>query len=67
MAGDDIYENYYDNIPCNYGNRLNSFEKLLLIKIFRPEKIAESLSIYLERELGTEFATSPVSSIENLF
>lgn len=64
---DETFENYFDNMPCNYGERLSEFEKLLLIKIFKPEKIAESLTIYLERELGPEFASNPVSSIENLF
>lgn len=54
-------------MPCNFGERLSSFEKLLLIKIFKPEKIAESLTMYLADDLGPEYAVSPVSSIENLF
>lgn len=54
-------------MPVSFGERLTNFEKLLLIKIFKPEKIAESLTMYLEQEIGPEFAISPVSSIENLF
>jgi dynein heavy chain len=54
-------------MPCSYATRLSAFEKLLLIKIFRPEKIADAISMYLEIELGKDFASNPVSSIENLF
>ena len=46
--GFEPYENYYDCMPSGFGERLSNFEKLLLIKIFKPEKIAESLTMYLE-------------------
>ena len=65
--GREPFDRYFDVMPCNYGKRLNAFEKLLLIKLFRPEKVAESISTYLEQEIGPEFASNPVSSIENLF
>lgn len=67
VQGQEPYDNYFNVMPCNFGMRLSAFEKLLLIKIFKPEKIAESMTMYLEEELGPDFSTSPVSSIENLF
>ena len=67
VQGIEPYDNYFNVLPCNFGMRLSAFEKLLLIKIFKPEKIAESITMYLEEELGPDFSTSPVSSIENLF
>lgn len=67
VKGYEPFDDYFNVMPCNYGLRLTPFEKLLLIKVFKPEKIAESMTMYLEQELGPEFATSPVSSIENLF
>jgi len=48
VKGDEPYDNYFQSMPCNFGMRLSAFEKLLLIKIFKPEKIAESMTIYLE-------------------
>ena len=65
--GFEPFSSYFYSMPCNFGERLSSFEKLLLIKIFKPEKIAESLTMYLESDLGPDYAVSPVSSIENLF
>jgi dynein heavy chain, axonemal len=67
VAGGQHFNRHFETMPCNFGARLTPFEKLLLIKIFKPEKIAESLSTYLDIEIGKEFASSPVSSIENLF
>ncbi len=30
---------YYENMPCNYHERLDNFERLLILKIFKPEKL----------------------------
>lgn len=66
-VGREPYEDCFNTIPCDYDKRLTAFEKLLLVKIFRPEKIADAISMYLETELGKDFSSNPVSSIESLF
>ena len=48
VEGLEPYDNYFNAMPCNFGQSLGAFEKLLLIKIFKPEKIAESMTMYLE-------------------
>ena len=46
---------------------LSNFEKLLVIKIFKPEKILPAVQKYLELEIGKIFAHSPLASLESVF
>jgi dynein heavy chain, axonemal len=43
------------------------FDKLLLLKIFKPEKLMFACQKYVEVELGKLFAESPVASMDALF
>ena len=43
------------------------FEKLLILKIFKPEKIMFACSKYVEVELGRLYAESPIATMDSLF
>lgn len=43
------------------------FEKLLVLKIFKPEKLLFAFSKYVELELGRIYAESPIATMEALF
>lgn len=45
-------EFYLENIPCGFSSSLSPFEKLLILKIFKPEKLMFAFSKYVEVELG---------------
>ena len=64
-----IYEEelYLENIPCGYGEKLKIFEKLLILKIFKPEKLMFAFSKYIETDLGRIYAESPVANMDVLF
>lgn len=32
-------DEYLESMPCDYSDKLNPFEKLLILKIFKPEKL----------------------------
>jgi dynein heavy chain len=43
------------------------FEKLLILKIFKPEKFMFAASKYVETELGRVYAESPIATMDALF
>ncbi len=60
-------EFYLQNIPGTYSKSLSIFEKLLILKIFKPEKLMFAFQKYVEKELGKLYAESPLPSMEALF
>mmetsp|Transcript_14987 Transcript_14987/g.20270 ORF Transcript_14987/g.20270 Transcript_14987/m.20270 type:complete len:80 (+) Transcript_14987:2146-2385(+) len=57
----------FDQLPCDYSKSLSIFEKLLLLKIVRPEKLNQAFNLYVKYTMGDWYATSPFSSMEYLF
>jgi len=45
-------EQYLEKIPCGYGEKLPLFEKLLLLKIFKTEKLMFACGKYVQEEMG---------------
>ena len=64
---DDTNFAFYSSMPCGLSRTLTPFDRLLVIKIFKPEKIMFGVERYLEEELGSEYAHSPISSMPSLF
>ena len=60
---------YLEGLPCGYGQNpnLSSFDKLLLLKVFKPEKLMFAFQRYVHEELGAIYAESPVSTMDALF
>jgi len=46
-------------LPPLYEDRLNSFQKLMLIKTLRDEKLIHSFKAFVAAELGPQFIESP--------
>ena len=66
---DNEGQDYFSAFPCGYGNdeKLKLFDKLLLLKIFKPEKLMFACQKYVEIELGKLYAESPVATMDGLF
>ena len=60
-------ELYLENMPCGYSQSLGSFEKLLILKIFKAEKLMFAFQKYVEVELGKLYAESPIATMDALF
>ena len=58
---------FFLSMPCGLSRTLSPFERLLVVKIFKPEKVMFGIERYLEEELGSEYAHSPISSMPSLF
>jgi len=58
----------FENLPGRGQYKdLPSFQKLLLIKLFKPHQLAHALKEYVELNLGTLYSLSPTTSMEDLF
>ncbi|XP_044742040.1 dynein axonemal heavy chain 12 [Chrysoperla carnea] len=60
------WHDYYDltnpqdvKFPAPWNEKLNSFEKLILIRIIRPDKTMVSVSKLVAMEMGEKFVTPP--------
>jgi dynein heavy chain len=60
-------EFYLENIPCGFSSSMSAFEKLLILKIFKPEKLMFAFSKYVEVELGRMYSESPIATMDALF
>lgn len=61
---DDL--DHYD-LPAPWNRELNSFNKLIVLKLIRPEKLLLGISNFLEKEMGKDFITPPPFDISISF
>lgn len=54
------------NPPDKYSD-LDNFERMLLIKIFKPEKLYQSSGDYVLKKIGKFFLEPPETKIESIF
>ena len=66
-VADESEHGFFDLMPCGLSASLTPFEKILLVRCLKPEKVLFAVQKYLELDLGPEYAVSPVSSMETLF
>jgi len=45
---DDSDQGFYCGLPCNLDKKLSNFEKILLTKCLKPEKVLFSVQKYLD-------------------
>ena len=66
-VADESEQGFFYHLPGDLSHILTPFEKILLVRCLKPEKVLFAVQKYLELELGPEYAISPVSSMDNLF
>ncbi len=54
-------------LPGKWKDKFTNFEKLILIKIFRPEMILQASIEYVKKELGSFYVENVAGSIEDVF
>ena len=56
-----------ETLPDNYDEKLDSFDKLLLIKALRPEKLMFAFGNYVKNALSEYFMQSPAVNMDTLY
>lgn len=55
------------NMPCGYHEKLYPFHKLLVLRVFRPEKILYAFQLYVKNQMGDFFVSSIDTSMANIY
>jgi len=54
-------------LPGDYQEKLSNFDKLLLVKVFRPEMIQISMTTYIINEMEKFYIEPPATGMNILF
>ena len=54
-------------VPCGYHEKLDSFQHVIMLKIFRPECLTTAFTKYVADNLGAYYSESPASTMEGLY
>ncbi len=56
-----------DSLPDNWDNKLNSFQRLLIVRALREEKITAAIRRYIGETIGKFFCSSPPFDLEGSY
>lgn len=54
-------------LPLEWNEKLNNFEKLIVLKAFRPEKLLFAFQNYVIDEIGQFFVESPSATMDVIY
>jgi dynein heavy chain len=54
-------------LPAPWSNKLSNFQKMLVLRAFRPEKLVFGTRVYTGKQLGDTFTESPPFDLEGCF
>ena len=60
-------EPHLEALPDDWEEILDNFEKLLILKILRPEKLLFAFSEYVKTEIGESYIQSKAVSMDELY
>ncbi|XP_071880489.1 dynein axonemal heavy chain 10 isoform X1 [Anas platyrhynchos] len=70
----DVWKNWYDTdaleqmpFPMQYQNNLSSFQKLLLLRCFRVDRVYRAVTNYVTLTMSEKYVQPPVISFEAIF
>ncbi|XP_071619148.1 dynein axonemal heavy chain 10 isoform X2 [Heliangelus exortis] len=70
----DVWKNWYDTealeqmpFPMQYQDTLSSFQKLLLLRCFRVDRLYRAVTDYVTVTMGEKYVQPPVISFEAIF
>merc|ERR1719502_268208 len=55
------------DLPAPLGDSASPFQRLLVIKVFRPEKVIECCSEYIAHMMGREYIEQPPLDLHKVF
>ncbi|KYQ51703.1 Dynein heavy chain 10, axonemal [Trachymyrmex zeteki] len=71
---EDEWKKWYDSdtpeseeLPCDYSTRITSFEKLMLIRCFRIDRVYRGIINYIIEIMGEQYITPPHVSFDMIF
>ncbi|KAL3856163.1 hypothetical protein ACJMK2_010948 [Sinanodonta woodiana] len=69
-----VWKKWYDHdapesqpFPLKYDTSLSDFQRLMLIRCFRVDRIYRAVEIYVTKIMGEKYVTPPIISYESIF
>ncbi|XP_075981520.1 dynein heavy chain at 62B [Anticarsia gemmatalis] len=63
----DDLEPHNKPLPTPWGDKLSWFQKLLVVRVLRPDKLTTAVSEFVERQMGKKYTTPPPFDIGKSF
>ncbi|KAK7874036.1 hypothetical protein R5R35_004587 [Gryllus longicercus] len=54
-------------LPAPWGARLSSFERMLVLRVMRPDKLVSSVRLFVEEQMGPRYVKPPAFDIEKSY
>lgn len=74
MENFESFKSYYDSInpqteplPAHWNEKLNEFEKILVLKALRPDKVIPAIKNWISSRLGKDYILSPTFDLGKCF
>ena len=61
------YDVMHAALPGSLNDSVNRFQKLILVKALREDKLQRSIAAFVSDEMGSKFAESPNASMEDIY
>lgn len=63
----DTAEAHEEPMPGEWNNKLNSFQKIILLKAIRADKVTIALQNYIIEQIGKQYVTPPTFKLDQCF
>jgi len=63
----DSPEAHEEPMPGEWNNKLNSFQKMILLKAIRPDKVTMAVQNYIIEKIGEKYVKPPTFRLDNCF
>jgi dynein heavy chain len=63
----DAPEAHVEPLPGEWNDKLNSFQKMIVLKAVRPDKISQAIQNFIVEKIGKQFIDPPVFNIGACF
>jgi dynein heavy chain len=63
----DATEAHKEKMPGEWEDRLNPFQKMMLLKVLRPDKVTSAIQDFITLRIGQEFIEPPTFNLGNCY
>lgn len=63
----DLEKPENNKIPCGYNSKLSELQKLLVLRVFRPDRIYNGIKNFIDKTMGNEYIKFPSISMDKIY
>ena len=69
-----VWKDWYDlespeqtSIPCGYSDKLNKFQQLLIVRVFRPDRVVNAIKNFIIEKMHEYYIKSPPIRYDKIY